>query len=401
MEKGIMAAKMLQPIHWTASARAHDVVARLGRTEDLCFSPANRRLAVVGFGHHRVSIFDITLERDGDGVSAALTGGVELASDVLQYPHGADFLDEDTLIVTNRSGVVCVFDLPIGAPEFPLYERQPADTPRVDDAILSSPGSVCVTASSAQVCELLICNNTGHTVTHHQLDVARRHVTQRSKVLLRKWLDVPDGVTQSADGQWIAVSNHNTHQVLLYDAAQLASEDADPDGILRGAWYPHGLRFSADARYLFLADAGAPLVHVYAADADGWRGVRYPVASLRIMDEATFERGHLNPEEGGPKGLALDRSSRVLAVTSEWQPLELFSVDAVMRACSQQASCAQKRHDVGTELELLVKQRGALRTASNVASELTAAVDYMQTSRSWRFTAPLRRLHSVLRRHRD
>jgi hypothetical protein len=122
------------------------------------------------------------------------------------------------------------------------------------------------------------------------------------------------------------------------------------------------------------------------------------------MDEATFERGHFNPEEGGPKGLALDRSSRVLAVTSEYQPLELFSVDALMRACSQQTSCAQKRHDVGTELELLVQQRGALRAASEqvstVASELAAAVNYMQTSRSWRLTAPLRRLHSVLRRHR-
>jgi hypothetical protein len=295
-----------------------------------------------------------------------------------------------------------VFDLPIGAPEFPLRERQPADTPHIDDAgILGSPGSVCVTARSAQECELLICNNSGHTVTHHRLDSSGRNVTQPSRVLLRKWLDVPDGVTQSADGQWIAVSNHNTHEVLLYDAAELLNEDADPDGILRGVRYPHGVRFGANARHLFLADAGAPLVHVYAADAEGWRGVRYPVASLRIMDEATFERGHVNPEEGGPKGLALDRSSRVLAVTSECQPLEFFSVDAVMRACSEHTSRAQKRLDVGTELDLHVTRRGASERVSNVASELAAAVEYMQASRSWRLTAPLRRLHSVFRRYRD
>ena len=97
-----------------------------------------------------------------------------------------------------------------------------------------------------------------------------------SEVLLRKWLDIPDGVRLSPDRRWIAVSNHSTHDVLLYENVPSLNEHTDPDGILRRVRYPHGLRFSSDGRYLFVADPGAPDVHVYAEDSAGWWGVRHP-----------------------------------------------------------------------------------------------------------------------------
>ncbi|MGH6894014.1 MAG: hypothetical protein ACREEP_17350 [Dongiaceae bacterium] len=95
------------------------------------------------------------------------------------------------------------------------------------------------------------------------------------------------------------------------------NQDADPDGILRCVSYPHGLRFGADDRYVFVADAGAPYVHFYANDGQGWRGVRNPVMSFRVMDEPVFVRGRHNPREGGPKGIDIDRGMNVLVATSD------------------------------------------------------------------------------------
>src|SRR5690606_6035906 len=97
-------------------------------------------------------------------------------------------------------------------------------------------------------------------------------------------------------------------------------ETRDPDATLRGILYPHGLRFSPDGGLLFAADAGAPFVHVYRNDGAAWRGDLYPVASLRVIDDASYNRGRANPQEGGPKGLDLSPDGSVLVVTCEEVP---------------------------------------------------------------------------------
>ena len=89
--------------------------------------------------------------------------------------------------------------------------------------------------------------------------------------------------------------------------------------MLRGATYPHGLRFAADDRRLLVADAGAPYVHVFAADGS-WQGASYPASTIRVMDDETFERARHNPQEGGPKGIDLDPRTKLLIVTSESTP---------------------------------------------------------------------------------
>ncbi len=198
--------------------------------------------------------------------------------------------------------------------------------------LLNTPGSVAVTRVKEDVGEVLICNNYGHTVTRHLLDRAAGGAIRNSEILLHKYLNIPDGVSVSPDRRWIAVSNHTTHNVLLYENSPALNSDAKPDGILRCVQYPHGLRFSADGRHLFVADAGAPYLHIYTQDSDQWRGVHHPVATMRIMDEAVFQRGRHNPEEGGPKGLDIDASSKILVVTSECQPLAFFDVPAPVAA---------------------------------------------------------------------
>jgi hypothetical protein len=190
---------------------------------------------------------------------------------------------------------------------------------------------------------------------------------------------------------------------------------------LRHVFYPHGLRFSSDGRAIFVADAGAPYVHVYATDDQGWRGVHHPVATVRIMDESLFLRGRHGPEEGGPKGIDIDAGLNVLVATSEYQPLAFFDVPAMLEAAStgtrvpvresattrsngasddepfQESHREQRALEVRYELHILEQSR--LRKAEAVARAEAVAV-FLRNSMSWRMTAPVRRIGSALRRFR-
>jgi 6-phosphogluconolactonase (cycloisomerase 2 family) len=383
---------MVLELHHTAPQSVIDTLRSLGRTEDVRFSPGNRRLALASFHRNRIVVFDIDIAPSLGATQVALTGAVELSSPALQWPHGVDFIDDDTLLVTSRGRDLALFKLPSGERGVRSLEVLPiAQWPADRTTLLNAPGSVAVTRIEDDACEILICNNDGHTVTRHVLDRDAGRAIRRSEILLQRYLDIPDGVSVSPDRRWIAVSNHSTHNVLLYENSPALNADAEPDGILRRVYYPHGLRFSADGRHLFVADAGAPYLHIYAQDRDQWRGVRHPVATVRVMDDAVFERGRHNPEEGGPKGLDIDPSSNVLVVTSECQPLAFFDVPALLQLALAGGSAREQRLlSIGHEIRLMQEQR-------KLAEEATEARALLN-SMSWRITAPLRRLKSIYRR---
>jgi DNA-binding beta-propeller fold protein YncE len=379
-------------IQYTATENVIDAVRSLGRTEDVRFSPSNRRLAVASFHRNRLVVFDIDIASSLGATQVALTGGVQLSSPALQWPHGVDFIDDDTVIVTSRGRDVALFTLPSGERSVPSHEMLPlARWPADGTTLLNAPGSVAVTHVEEDLCEVLICNNNGHTVTRHLLARDAGRTLRSSEILLQKYLNIPDGVSLSPDRRWIAVSNHTTHNVLLYESSPALNAAAEPDGILRGVYYPHGLRFSTDGRHLFVADAGAPYLHIYAQHPDQWRGVRHPVATVKIMDDAVFERGRHNPEEGGPKGLDIDAWSNVLVVTSECQPLAFFDVPALLQHAAAGGSVRERSIlDIDHELSLMRENRKMAEKAAEARA--------LRNSISWRITAPFRRLDSIFRR---
>jgi DNA-binding beta-propeller fold protein YncE len=355
-------------------------------------SPSRRRLAVAALARNRIAVFDVDIASARGDTRIALTGGLELSSPALQQPHGVDFLDDDTLIVTSRGSGVAVFTLPPGDRDVRVHDVVPvACWPPGGATLFDVPGSVSVARADDDGCEILVCNNGGNTVTRHRLDRDAGWALGPGGVVLQRYLDIPDGVTVSANRRWIAVSNHNTHSVLLYENSSDLGAQTEPTGILRRVYYPHGLSFSADGRHLFVADAGAPCLHVYAQDPDEWRGVRHPVATVRLMTDAVFQRGRRSPAQGGPKGLDLDDGSGVVVVTSECQPLAFFDVPALLRHALDGRSVPEQRIlDTRYELALLHERREMARTFTEVVG-----------SRSWRITAPLRRINSALRRHRS
>jgi hypothetical protein len=86
---------------------------------------SNRRLGVAAFARNRIAVFDIDVATSAAGPPVALTGGVELSSPVLNSPYGPGFIDDETLIVANRTGDVAIFKLPTGEPRARSYEVLP------------------------------------------------------------------------------------------------------------------------------------------------------------------------------------------------------------------------------------------------------------------------------------
>jgi DNA-binding beta-propeller fold protein YncE len=385
-------------IAYTASNHVRAVIDGMGRTEDVRFSPDNRRLAVAAFNNHRILLFDVELHASAGAKQVALTGAVELSSPSFRYPHGVDFIDDETLVVASRFADVAIFKLPPMRAAGRVHELAPIEQLRAGEAsLLKSPGSVSVIRRDGSRAELLICNNAGHSVTRHLLDRGASCAIRHSEILLQKWLSLPDGVSASHDGCWIAVSNHNTHGVLLYDNTRPLHAASLPDGVLRGVYYPHGLRFTADKRHILVADAGAPYLHVYAKDDQGWAGGRNPAASIRIMDDPVFARGRNNPQEGGPKGIDIDRGMNVLVATSEHQPLAFFDLPALLA----RAPAGPEVLDVAYEhaiLEQADRLCARLHRAEGRAARAEARLARARDRKAGKSKGPWRRAFSALRR---
>lgn len=305
----------------------------LARTEDCKFSPNGQKLAVAGFAKNKIIIFDIEVVASGKP-AVSLTDYVEIHSPLLNYPHGLDFVDDSTLVIANRGGSVTVFEVPSPAPGqkevtlAPLLEITKAS----QFVKLNSPGSVAVSNLSGDNYELVVCNNYTHRVTHHKINRRESHKSIKNRIMLEKGLKVPDGVSVSASKALMVISNHLTHEVFIYDNTKPMGRRTMPQATLKGLDFPHGLRFVADDRFILVADAGLPFMKLYHCPEADWKGDYFPVASIRIMDDETFLRGHYYHQEGGLKGLDLSPCGTVLATTCETQPLVLYDVKRLFSA---------------------------------------------------------------------
>jgi hypothetical protein len=377
-------------IRYTAPKHVNDVVSAfaLGRAEDVKFSPNNRRLAVVSYSRNRIFVFEVRIAASSKTV--ALTDVRECASDHLRQPHGVQFFDDENIIVANRAGDATIFKLPASGSSSDCSELVLLGIIRSGD-VVHSPGSVSIIKKDKTLYEALICNNDINKVTRHLIDFSNGYPVTSNEVLLAKRLNWPDGV--SVNGEWIAVSNHRAHVISLYRNTSSLNECSEPDGILRGAHWPHGLRFSSDGHFLLVADAGEPYVHIYRKDKSGWCGVRSPLKSIRVVTDEDFLRGQESTQDGGPKGIDIDNSTSILVSTCKVQPLAFFDLAGILKKiCLQRTPTyddAQKALEIKYELDI---QDDFL----NIQDELEEEITRIKNSRSWRITAPLRWTKSLL-----
>lgn len=311
-------------VQFSSSEEVVEGLAKIGRTEDLQFSPDGRRLAIAGLNEDRVLILEVESMTAEPVWNVHFSKATTLKSPTFNKPHGLAWADNEILLVANRDGQVPMVRAPRFANSSELLVH-PIHVLGVSEAdFVSTPGSVSLRSLGPDLLEVLICNNFAHTVSRHYLN--RQGLTiLGSETVIRKQLNVPDGVTYSHSGKWVAVSNHYSNSVLLYRTEDLGSGD-HPAGTLRGVGYPHGISFTPDDRALFAADAGAPYAHLFVAGDADWAGNRIPVSSIKVMDDETFARGHYNPEEGGPKGLTVSPDGNLLCLTCDEQPLVLIDI---------------------------------------------------------------------------
>jgi hypothetical protein len=144
------------------------------------------------------------------------------------------------------------------------------------------------------------------------------------------------------------------------------------------------LRFTSDGRFILIADADLPFVHIYERDDAGWRGVRNPLSSFRVLNNEDYLRGRFVRGEGGPKGIDINDSMNIFVTTCREQPLAFFDLPAVL-----ESACSRK------SFQRTVNQRALeLKYELDLQDELWVFTN----SRSWRITAPLRWVFSVLRK---
>lgn len=322
-------ARLVAEIDYSSAPMVRSALAGLGRTEDIRFSPDNRLAALAGYGHNSCMILTVQVTWNGAEPSIHLHDFFEIKSPAITDPHGFDFIGNGRLLVANRNGALTVFRLPPPPYDGKTFTLEPEQTIRRTgfSKPLRTPGSVAVVKRSDTMFDIFACNTFHHQVTAHRLRLGwlRRLVT--GHVAAEAGLDVPDGVAVSPDKRFMAISNHNNHCVSIFDLNGRLGPDAPIAGTLTGINYPHGLRFSPDGSKLYVADAGAPSVHRFDADNGNWARNSGPAKTVQVLSEQVFQAGRKNPQEGGPKGLDLDRTGRIMALTCEEQPLAFFNVE--------------------------------------------------------------------------
>ena len=235
-----MTSDLPAQLHFAATDAVRAVIAAMGRTEDVKFSPDGRRLAVACFASSKCLLFDIDMDFSSGRRSIVLGGVLEFSSPDLREPHGLAFLDPDTLIVANRAGAVQIFRLPrrgsvTGKIELYAERTDPGSAFRK----VSWPGSVAAVRLGPGRHDILVCNNYTHRVTRHRLRWRDAPRIRKNKVLLEAALDIPDGLAVSPSRRWLAVSNHGTGSILIFRNRRLLGRRTEPEGQLVGAGYPH------------------------------------------------------------------------------------------------------------------------------------------------------------------
>jgi hypothetical protein len=367
-------------LDFAAPGTVREALASMGRTEDVGISPDGSRLVFACYSHAQIAVAEVSIERDASRVAVSIPELTLHEAPWLQEPHGIDFVGNELLLVADRLAGLQLLRLPSagsgGAPRR-VGSLAPA---------FGACGSVVVRPSPAGGHDAWVAHNWSDVVARYR--IADDGSIAAGEAAVRHGLDLPDGLASSDDGRWLAVSNHETHDVLVFETD--SSADPAPFGVLRGVSYPHGLRFANDDRVLLVADAGAPYVSVFTRADDTWMGATYPSSWIRVLDRDTFARGHHDPREGGPKGLDVERRTNVLVVTTEQLPVAFFDLEVAL-TCGEGGAAERL---VAYELDRLRDLERLRAEADDARAALSAVLE----TKAWRMTRPVRWAYGVARK---
>ena len=386
-----------------------EILNRLGRTEDLSFSPNNKRLAIVGYQLSKILILDVELVKDGPNSKIMISDCFELCSTSFKNPHGIAWIDNETVVVANRFGGSILLALPFNIKKGggnPVWLLPLKLLPPVGTFESVSTDCVHINLISKEICEVLLCSNSGNYVSSHLINIAENFNVEASSVLLNSKIDVPDGIALSYSKGWLAVSNHDGKAIFVYKNLRSLNPGSAPDAILRGVGFPHGIKFIEDSHFLFVSDAGGPFVYVYYSASGEWSGDYQPVSKYRVMSDEAFKMGHVNPQEGGVKGIDFFKDSFVMATTCQEQRLAFFDLSATLKnvaSVGHNKKLPQRSPSVDDYFYRAARtmQIGQERLITGYVGMVNHHRNEFQkiiSSRSWKITYPLRLLNGHLKK---
>lgn len=235
----------------------------------------------------------------------------------LVYPHDVAFSDErlgHAIAVAQRHGALALFE---GRADG-TYDARPVSQ-------LSGAGAKLVWSDGVAFMPgteyLAACNLTANAVTFYRLRSRAPLVfsSQPELVLTHPDMFNPDGLGFSADGRWLAVANHGNGTVTFFRRRRTGGRlsFSRPATIAHPDFrYPHSVAFTAGG-HIAVTNAGANYLNVFRFSGGflGRRPVLTPAAKLVINDDGAFRQINAhNKMEGGPKGVAIH--GREIAVCS-------------------------------------------------------------------------------------
>ena len=194
------------------------VLNKLGRTEDLSFSPDHRKLALVGYLFNRILILDIKFSEKKDKRQFVISNYLEICSSSFNNPHGVAWINNKTIVVANRLGGAFLLALPNKSKSKDQKRVWLTPFRTLPPLTAEHTSADCVTAHAIGkgFYEILLCSNNGHYISSHLIDTRQDFHVERSCILLKRRINVPDGVALSDNKAWIAISNHDNHTVFIY-----------------------------------------------------------------------------------------------------------------------------------------------------------------------------------------
>ena len=257
----------------------------------------------------------------------------------LDYPHDLSFsLDKNSrlLAVAQRSGSILIFEKDSDGD---CYQPSPAFVISGADSGLDYSDGVAFLPPNGDY--LVACNLARNNVSFFKNTSTARSVsfnTTPSFVLNSPYIQEPDGLAFSNDGNFLALANHGNHTVSIFqrDKSDTASKpcryELDPVTTIHDKQfrYPHSLCFTPRGNHLIVSNAGENYISTYNFNQFGspfnrqksWQ--KTTELKIKITDEETFDEVNMdNKMEGGPKGIACSRD--LIAVCSPLIGVKLFS----------------------------------------------------------------------------
>jgi DNA-binding beta-propeller fold protein YncE len=301
------------------------------RFEGIAFSSSGNIIGVATADTNTVFLF----RRKADGLFEDTPyWSIDGPSAGLNYPHDVSFSrsgDTELLAVAQRGGAIAIYEKNRANDNFgpdPSFEICGPKTKLnfSDGVAFVPPNNDYLAACNLEIGSICFYRRVSRSPIAFELEPVFE--------LKHRSLSHPDGLAFSHCGRWLAIANHRNHSISMFQRRNRVLSRGklkygpEPVTIIKdpGLRHPHSVAFTPETNHLVATNAGANYISVYEPQRHNFR-MRWsqaPVVQQTVGPDHIFKEVNArNKMEGGPKGIAINRSS--LAICSPEHGIKIFS----------------------------------------------------------------------------